>query len=881
MLVVLLCISCQVDLAGSEKWDLNVDMGADRVSEMTNINLSLYTLGRCIAALSASAGKKASVGAMAGAGGGAAAGDAHVPYRESKLTRLLQDSLGGNAKTRVVATLSPASDCIDESVSTLRFADRAKQVMVFLRQNDAQAIDPKLVEKLQREVAHLRLVVKQLTEHRSLSDNSSNGGGGMGAGGAATRGLSVSPVSSPSKGERARGGGNSGSINPLLKGASLVDESAQQLEGALEEERSKSERLAHENAQLRAALEAAAKATQGLNLTQNKSSPIAQHGGMHTPRGNNNNSIVAKSPGSDHGSSGHPYLGKDPPSSLSSSSSSPSPSSAQVEQAVRAAVARSEAKSAALVTALEHKVSRLQDLASTLQEALQGCSDTSQRFFAFEIEEDDLRKELSEYTTAGARAISQHEAMALQQHKLEDEARAAAAAVPKGKKGKSKAGSEGSSSPSKKRHGGGSGNGAPLEESSAGAARYRSEALSNHTDSVMPPLGRHAKPAGSNYGPSGDGSSDIGSSGHDSRKRTFLPPPSHERYSPAGGYGSTRPHESAAESFDVPNPLSGALRGSAASGASARDGDGPPQQPRLFESPPKPAASSRRPHNGNLEPLGAARSSKKPPNHANPSLSAPNSNRSPMAEYAATSGSRSSEGGNRRSSAQRTHEPALPLTVSDAFPPPLQDFDRSGGAGGYAGGPLSSMGGAPLSSGLSSYRVRGKAPSGNGSSSSKKGGGGKKGGGAAHVTVVNTEEAEESRLAAELAKAKARMAKHQKLQVRFVYARAEESECKAYCLPGWASSNKLIHNYSRIPFVACVYSQEWLRAKEEKEMALLDQEEARIQAAEKAEKAREKARQKRAKEAKKALKKHYAQLHADVIIHKDHIELLRHFFFNQ
>jgi kinesin family protein 3/17 len=57
----------------------------DRVSEMTNINLSLYTLGRCIAAL---ASKSAS-------------DQKHIPYRDSKLTRLLQDSLGGNAKTRV------------------------------------------------------------------------------------------------------------------------------------------------------------------------------------------------------------------------------------------------------------------------------------------------------------------------------------------------------------------------------------------------------------------------------------------------------------------------------------------------------------------------------------------------------------------------------------------------------------------------------------------------------------------------------------------------------------------------------------------------------------------------------------------------------------
>lgn len=762
-----------MDLAGSEKWDLNVDMGADRVSEMTNINLSLYTLGRCIAALSA-AGKKAASGAaaaggMAMAGGGAAAADAHVPYRESKLTRLLQDSLGGNAKTRVVAALSPASDCIDESVSTLRFADRAKQVMVFLRQNEAQAIDPKLVEKLQREVAHLRLVVKQMTEHRSLNDKSSNGSGGVGAGGASTRGLSVSPVASPSKTARARGGNNSSS-NPLLGGGSgggLAADQSAQLEGALEEERTRSEALAQENAQLRAALEAAAKATQSLNLTQknNNSSPIPTQGGARTPRGGDNSGGLSKSPVSSHGSSGNPHQGYD---------ASPSSSSPQVEQAVRAAVARAEAKTAALVTTLERKVCGLQELASTLQQALQGCSETSQRFFAFEIEEEDLRKELSDYTTAGSTAIAHHEAVSMQHRQLEEEARAAAAAAvvsPKvNKKGKNKVGIEGSYSP-KKRPGGGSGIGASVEATTSGGARYSSDAMSNH-DSVMPPLGRNAsKPAGNNYGASGghsDGSNDS------NRKRTFLPAPSHERYSPAGGYGSALAHEGA-ESFGLPHP-SANLRG----GATRRSGsiggggaDASSQQPRLFESPKQAASSSRRPHNGSLEPLGPS-SSKKPPLNANTSASAPNSNRSPMAEYApTTSGSRSSEGGKR--GAQRMHEPALPLTASEAFPPPLQDFDRSGGAGGGGGGygePLSSMGGAPLSSGLSSYRVRGKASSGGGSNSAKgqgnsKGGGGssKKGGSAAHVTVINTEEAEESRLAAELAKAKARMAKHQKLQV--------------------------------------------------------------------------------------------------------------------
>lgn len=83
----------------------------EQIEELTNINLSLYTLGRCIAALSKNAkAMEKDPDAIIG----------HVPYRESKLTRLLQDSLGGNSKTVLIATLSPASDCLDETISTLR-----------------------------------------------------------------------------------------------------------------------------------------------------------------------------------------------------------------------------------------------------------------------------------------------------------------------------------------------------------------------------------------------------------------------------------------------------------------------------------------------------------------------------------------------------------------------------------------------------------------------------------------------------------------------------------------------------------------------------------------------------------------------------------------
>ncbi|CAM9521190.1 unnamed protein product [Ectocarpus fasciculatus] len=148
-----------VDLAGSEKWDVKQDMAEVRVSEMTNINVSLYTLGRVIAALSTPNSNRE---------GGARKG--HVPYRDSKLTRLLQDSLGGNTRTRIIATLSPASQSVDETISTLRFADRAKQVMAFVRVNEHRPVDHALVHRLQAEVKHLRGLLQDTAEARSLHD---------------------------------------------------------------------------------------------------------------------------------------------------------------------------------------------------------------------------------------------------------------------------------------------------------------------------------------------------------------------------------------------------------------------------------------------------------------------------------------------------------------------------------------------------------------------------------------------------------------------------------------------------------------------------------------------------------------------------------------
>lgn len=142
-----------VDLAGSEKWNIMHRMREDHITEMTNINLSLHTLGRCISSLAQKAKGR----------------DGHVPYRESKLTRLLQDSLGGNAKTILIATVSASRLNVEETISTLKFADRAKQVMVQAVVNETRPVDHALVQRLQREIEHLRELLRQFTADTKLA----------------------------------------------------------------------------------------------------------------------------------------------------------------------------------------------------------------------------------------------------------------------------------------------------------------------------------------------------------------------------------------------------------------------------------------------------------------------------------------------------------------------------------------------------------------------------------------------------------------------------------------------------------------------------------------------------------------------------------------
>merc|ERR1739841_501345 len=97
-----------VDLAGSERQSKTGATG-HRLKEATKINLSLSALGNVISAL-------------------VDAKSAHIPYRDSKLTRMLQDSLGGNTKTVMCANCGPAGYNFEETISTLRYANRAKNI---------------------------------------------------------------------------------------------------------------------------------------------------------------------------------------------------------------------------------------------------------------------------------------------------------------------------------------------------------------------------------------------------------------------------------------------------------------------------------------------------------------------------------------------------------------------------------------------------------------------------------------------------------------------------------------------------------------------------------------------------------------------------------
>lgn len=157
-----------VDLAGSECIGRSGAQDS-RAREAGKINQSLLTLGRVINAL------------VEGAG--------YIPYRDSKLTRILQESLGGRSKTVIVATISPSLVCVDETCSTLLYANRAKNIknkpqvnqtttgQFYMKELLKQLIDLKEANKTMREKSGVYLsnekyqeMVNQLEENKVQAD---------------------------------------------------------------------------------------------------------------------------------------------------------------------------------------------------------------------------------------------------------------------------------------------------------------------------------------------------------------------------------------------------------------------------------------------------------------------------------------------------------------------------------------------------------------------------------------------------------------------------------------------------------------------------------------------------------------------------------------
>ncbi|MCD7446464.1 hypothetical protein HAX54_007777 [Datura stramonium] len=140
-----------VDLAGSERVDKSEVLG-DRLKEATHINKSLSALGDVISALA----QKSS----------------HVPYRNSKLTQLLQDSLGGQAKTLMFVHISPEVHAVGETLSTLKFAERVSTIELGSARANKEGSD---VKELKDQIASLKAALAKKEEeqgHRPLSRSS-------------------------------------------------------------------------------------------------------------------------------------------------------------------------------------------------------------------------------------------------------------------------------------------------------------------------------------------------------------------------------------------------------------------------------------------------------------------------------------------------------------------------------------------------------------------------------------------------------------------------------------------------------------------------------------------------------------------------------------
>uniref|UniRef100_A0A8C4WCJ0 Kinesin family member 14 n=1 Tax=Gopherus evgoodei TaxID=1825980 RepID=A0A8C4WCJ0_9SAUR len=131
-----------IDLAGSERCS-PTQTSEERLKEGMSINKSLLTLGKVISALSEQSQNRKR---------------AFIPYRESVLTWLLKESLGGNSKTTMIATISPAASNVEETLSTLRYAKQARLIINIAKVNED--VNAKLIRELKAEIEKLKAARK-------------------------------------------------------------------------------------------------------------------------------------------------------------------------------------------------------------------------------------------------------------------------------------------------------------------------------------------------------------------------------------------------------------------------------------------------------------------------------------------------------------------------------------------------------------------------------------------------------------------------------------------------------------------------------------------------------------------------------------------------
>ncbi|XP_058290420.1 kinesin-like protein KIF19 [Hylobates moloch] len=144
-----------LDLAGSERASQTQNRGK-RMKEGAHMNRSLLVLSNCINALSEKGGSRAQ----------------YVNFRDSKLTRLLKDALGGNSRTAMIAHISPASTCFEESRNTLLYAYRAKNIKTRVKRNLLNvsyriAQYTEVISDLRREIEHLKLKIEKQEKEKN------------------------------------------------------------------------------------------------------------------------------------------------------------------------------------------------------------------------------------------------------------------------------------------------------------------------------------------------------------------------------------------------------------------------------------------------------------------------------------------------------------------------------------------------------------------------------------------------------------------------------------------------------------------------------------------------------------------------------------------